>query len=93
MLPGNGVTENHLEYVLSFDRACIVIDAALHRLDIALDSKRTAETFLKNGSLIEIFDGELNIAVHAHHLVYSKRQAQWPCVEKFTTWLKNEAAL
>jgi len=87
----NGVAENPLEYALSFDRAHMVIDAAVHGLGIALDSKRMAETSLKNGSLVEVFDDELSIAVHAHHLVYPKQHAQWPRVEKFTTWLRNEA--
>ena len=56
MLPSSGVTENPLEYALSFDRAHMVIDAAIHGLGIALDSKRMPETSLKNGSLLAILD-------------------------------------
>ena len=56
MLPGSGVTENPLEYALSFDRAYMVINAAVHGLGIALDNKRMAETSLKNGSLLAILD-------------------------------------
>ncbi len=88
----NGVAENPLEYALSFDRAYMVIDAAVHGLGIALDSKRMAESALDNGSLVEVFEQDLSIAVHAHHLVYPKQHAQWPRVEKFTAWLRNEAA-
>ncbi len=88
----NGVAENPLEYALSFDRAYMVIDAAVHGLGIALDSKRMAESALDNGSLVEVFEQDLSIAVHAHHLVYPKQHAQWPRVEKFTAWLRHEAA-
>ncbi len=89
----NGVTENPREYALSFDRAYMVIDAAEHGLGIALDSTRMAETALRNGTLVEVFEEDRSIAVHAHHLVYPRQHAQWPRVERFSAWLRHEAAI
>lgn len=87
----NGVAENPSRYALSFDRAYMVIDAAIQGLGIALDSNRMAQTALNKGELVEVFEDDMGIPVHAHHLVYPKQHAQWPRVEKFTSWLRQEA--
>jgi LysR family glycine cleavage system transcriptional activator len=70
----------------------MVIDAAIQGLGIALDSKQMAQTALKNGALVEVFEEDFGIPVHAHHLVYPVQHAKWPRVEKFTNWLRSEAA-
>jgi len=86
-----GVAENPTRYALSFDRAYMVIDAAIQGLGIALDSNIMAQSALKRGELVEVFDKDFGIPVHAHHLVYPTQHAQWPRVEKFTAWLRSEA--
>lgn len=89
----HGVTENPNRYALSFDRSYMVIDAAIQGLGIALDSFQMAQSALQKGDLVEVFDTDLGIPVHAHHLVYPVQHAQWPRVEKFTSWLRQQAAL
>ena len=89
----HGVPENPSRYALSFDRAYMVIDAAIQGLGVALDSNIMAQSALKRGELVEVFDQDFGIPVHAHHLVYPIQHAQWPRVEKFTNWLRSEAAL
>jgi len=89
----HGVTENPNRYALSFDRSYMVIDAAIQGLGIALDSYQMAQSALQKGELVEVFDADLGIPVHAHHLIYPIQHAQWPRVEKFTTWLREQAAL
>jgi LysR family glycine cleavage system transcriptional activator len=89
----HGVTENPNRYALSFDRSYMVIDAAIQGLGIALDSYQMAQSALQKGELVEVFEADLGIPVHAHHLVYPIQHAQWPRVEKFTTWLREQAAL
>ena len=89
----HGVTENPKRYALSIDRSYMVIDAAIQGLGIALDSYQMAQSALQKGELVEVFEADLGIPVHAHHLVYPIQHAQWPRVEKFTTWLREQAAL
>ncbi len=89
----HGVPENPTRYALSFDRAYMVIDAAIQGLGVALDSNMMAQSALKKGELVEVFDQDFGIPVHAHHLVYPIQHAQWPRVEKFTSWLRSEAAM
>lgn len=89
----HGVPQNPNRYALSFDRSYMVIDAAIQGLGIALDSKQMAQSALDKGELVEVFDDDKGISVHAHHLVYPTQHAQWPRVEKFTSWLRSEAAL
>ncbi len=88
----HGVPENPSRYALSFDRAYMVIDAAIQGLGVALDSNIMAQSALKRGELVEVFDQDFGIPVHAHHLVYPIQHAQWPRVEKFTNWLRSEAS-
>lgn len=86
-----GVTNTPRTYALSFDRAYMVIDAAVQGLGIALDSHRMAESALKCGKLVPVFDDGKGIEVHAHHLVYPQHHGKWTRVAKFTEWLHNEA--
>ena len=87
----NGVPTNPSRYALSFDRAYMVIEAAVQGLGIALDSKKMAEGAIKRGELVPVFDDLKAITVHAHHIVYPRQHSQWPRVVRFTEWLKNEA--
>ena len=57
----------------------------------SLSQLKMAQTALKKGELVEVFEEDFGIPVHAHHLVYPIQHAQWPRVEKFTNWLRSEA--
>lgn len=88
----HGVPVAPNDYILSFDRTSMVIDAAIQGLGIALDSSRTAGTALKRGELVPVFADRKGMTVRAHHLVYPRAHAQWDRVSKFTQWLREEAA-
>ncbi len=88
----HGVPVSPASYGLAFDRTSMVLDAATQGLGIALDSDRTAGTALRRGDLVPVFEDRKGMTVTAHHLVYPRAHAQWDRVEKFTHWLRSEAA-
>jgi LysR family glycine cleavage system transcriptional activator len=88
----HGVPVSPTGYSLSFDRTFMVLDAAIQGLGIALDSSRTAESALKRGDLVPVFEDRKSMPVHAHHLIFPRAHAQWDRVTKFTEWLREEAS-
>ncbi|MFT3666214.1 LysR substrate-binding domain-containing protein [Piscinibacter sp.] len=88
----NGVAVSPSDYVLSFDRTSMVLEAAIQGLGIALDSHRSAEGALRRGDLVPVFDDRKAMPVRAHHLVYPRAHARWDRVEKFTSWLRAEVS-
>ena len=88
----HGVPVSPSNYVLSFDRTSMVLDAAIQGLGIALDSHRTAEGALRRGDLVPVFDDRKGMPVRAHHLVYPRAHAQWERVDRFSQWLRAEVS-
>lgn len=88
----HGVPEGPGNYVLSFDRTSMVLDAAIQGLGIALDSHQTAQGALRRGDLVPVFADRKSLPVRAHHLVYPRAHAQWERVEIFTQWLRDEVS-
>ena len=86
----NGVPVFPRGYSLAFDRTFMVLDAAIQGLGIALDSSRTAESALKRGDLVPVFEDRKGMPVRAHHLVFPRAHAQWDRVMKFTSWLRQQ---
>ncbi len=87
----HGVPLSPASYALRFDRAYLVIEAAIQGLGVALESARLSETALRNGDLVPVFPDRKGILVHAHHLVYPESHGQWSKVVRFVTWLRSEA--
>jgi len=87
-----GVPLSPASYALRFDRAYLVIEAAIHGLGIALESSRLAAAALQRGALVPVFPDRQGIEVHAHHLVYPAAHGKWKKVARFVTWLRREAA-
>ena len=88
----NGVPLSPGDYALTFDRTYLAIDAAVQGLGISLDSARLAEPFLRRGELAPVFADRKGIEVHAHHIVYPEAHGKWSKVERFVTWIRQEAA-
>lgn len=88
----HGVPVSPSNYVLSFDRTSMVLDAAIQGLGIALDSHRTAEGALRRGDLVPVFEDRKGMPVRAHHLVYPRAHAQWERVDRFSQWLRAQVA-
>ena len=89
----HGVPLSPATYALRFDRAYLVIEAAIQGLGVALESARLSETALSNGDLVPVFPDRKGIQVHAHHLVYPESHGKWNKVVRFVTWLRREAAV
>jgi len=89
----HGVPLSPATYALRFDRAYLVIEAAIQGLGVALESARLSERALRNGDLVPVFPDRKGIQVHAHHLVYPESHDKWSKVVRFVTWLRREAAV
>jgi LysR family transcriptional regulator, glycine cleavage system transcriptional activator len=89
----HGVPLSPATYALRFDRAYLVIEAAIQGLGVALESARLSETALSNGDLVPVFPDRKGIQVHAHHLVYPESHGKWNKVVRFVTWLRREASV
>ncbi len=87
----NDVPLTPATYALTFDRTYLSLDAAAQGLGIALESARLAEPYLNRNQLVPVFTDRKGISVHAHHLVYPKAHGQWKKVERFVTWIQEEA--
>lgn len=88
----HGVPLSPGTYALRFDRAYLVIEAAVQGLGIALESARLAGASLQSGELVPVFTDRKGIQVHAHHLVYPEAHGKWTRVVRFVTWLRREAS-
>ena len=88
----HGVPLSPGTYALRFDRAYLVIEAAVQGLGFALESARLAAAALEKGDLVPVFPDRKGIQVHAHHLVYPEAHGRWSKVERFVQWLRREAA-
>src|SRR5512140_361862 len=66
----HGVPLSPATYALRFDRAYMVIEAAVQGLGIALESDRLAERHINSGALVPVFPERKGIRVHAHHVVF-----------------------
>lgn len=89
----HGVPLSPGTYALRFDRAYLVIEAAIQGLGVALESARLSERALRNGDLVPVFPDRKGIRVHAHHLVYPESHGKWSKVVRFVTWMRREAVL
>jgi LysR family glycine cleavage system transcriptional activator len=89
----HGVSISPSQYALSFDRANLSIQAAVHGLGIALESDRLAEDALGRGLLVPVFPYRKRMQVHAHHLVYPPAHAERSKVGRFVSWIRKEVSL
>ena len=88
----HGVPLSPGTYALRFDRAYLVIEAAVQGLGIALESACLAAAALHKGDLVPVFSDRKGIQVHAHHLVYPEAHGKWDKVVRFVKWLRSEAS-
>jgi LysR family glycine cleavage system transcriptional activator len=89
----HGVSISPSQYALSFDRANLSIQAAVHGLGIALESDRLAEDALGRGLLVPVFPYRKRMQVHAHHLVYPPAHAERSKVGRFVSWIRKEVSV
>ncbi|HTN49165.1 MAG TPA: LysR substrate-binding domain-containing protein [Burkholderiaceae bacterium] len=88
----HGVAVSPATYTLRFDRAYMVIEAAVQGLGIALESSRLAEVHIANGALVPVFADRKGMRVHAHHIVFPETHGKWGKVQRFVSWLRQQAA-
>lgn len=88
----HGVPVSPASYALRFDRAYMVIEAAVQGLGLALESNRLAEAHVKSGALVPVFPDGKGVRVHAHHIVFPEPHGKWSKVARFVSWLRREAS-
>jgi LysR family glycine cleavage system transcriptional activator len=78
-------------YAYRFDRAFMVLDAAVQGLGVAFESTSIGEPHLRKGKLRPVFETGEYLPVQAHFLVYPERHAQRPEVLSFVNWVLTHA--
>jgi len=86
----HGVSISPSDYLVSFDRAYLSIQAAVQGLGIALESDRLAEDALGRGLLVPVFPYRKGMQIHGHHLVYPPSHAEHRKVKRFVSWIRGE---
>jgi DNA-binding transcriptional LysR family regulator len=77
----------------SFDRAALVISAAVDQLGVALESTRLAERALKRGELVELGRREFKAIEQETHFVYFRASEEsLPKIALFRDWLFQQIA-
>jgi DNA-binding transcriptional LysR family regulator len=78
-------------YAYRFDRAFMVLDAAVQGLGVAFESTSIGEPHLRKRKLRPVFETGEYLPVQAHFLVYPERHAQRPEVVSFVNWVLKHA--
>ena len=77
----------------SFDRAALVISAAVDQMGVALESTRLAERALKRGELMELGKREFKAIEQETHFVYFRcGEESLPKIALFRDWLLRQIA-
>lgn len=78
----------------SFDRAALVIAAAVDGLGVALESTRLAEKELARGNLIDLAEHEFSpIEQETHFAYFRSNEQQLEKIKVFKNWLYEEAGV
>lgn len=86
-----GVGQTPDRFALRFDRAQLVLDAAVQGLGVALESSTMAASHLQAGRLVPIFSPQQSMTIEGHFMVYPAQHSKRKDVEAFTQWLKDQA--
>jgi DNA-binding transcriptional LysR family regulator len=86
-----GLTQTPDRFALRFDRAQLVLDAAVQGLGVALESSTVASSHLGAGRLIPIYPIRQSMIIEGHFMVYPASHSRRKEVEAFTQWLKKQA--
>jgi DNA-binding transcriptional LysR family regulator len=78
----------------SFDRAALVLSAAVDGMGVALETTRLAERELSRGDLVIVGDGEfVDLNRETHFLSYRENEREVDKVKRFRLWLFNSVGL
>jgi DNA-binding transcriptional LysR family regulator len=92
-LAARGIEQSPERYAFRFDRAQLVLDAAVQGLGIALESSTIAATHIEAGHLQPLFSLEWSMPVKAHFAVYPPRHEQRHEVAQFVRWLHAQTGV
>jgi DNA-binding transcriptional LysR family regulator len=79
-------------FALRFDRAQLVLDAAVQGLGVALESTTIAARHIEEGRLVALFPAVRSLTVQGHFVVHPARHGKRHEVEAFVRWLHAQAA-
>lgn len=73
-----------------FDRSDLASIAAKNNLGITMGRKRLVEKDIEKGELVMPFSG-MSLLCEQHYYITSLKDRQWPKIEAFILWLKDQA--
>lgn len=78
------------EYDLVFDRSYMSFEAAKIGLGVILESSMLGSDIIKKGVLVDVFKGQFDYPISAHHIVTTHMNEQVYKVKAFIDWIREE---
>ena len=75
---------------IGFDRSDLAVIAAMNHIGVAMGRKRLVQKRLESGELVAPF-GEMALTCHQHYYMTTLPGRQWPKIDAFITWLREQA--
>ncbi|EOA0953592.1 DNA-binding transcriptional regulator DsdC [Escherichia coli] len=74
---------------IGFDRSDLAVIAAMNHIGMAMGRKRLVQKRLASGELVAPF-GDMTVKCHQHYYITTLPGRQWPKIEAFITWLREQ---
>ena len=74
---------------IGFDRSDLAVIAAMNHIGVAMGRKRLVQKRLASGELVAPF-GDMTVKCHQHYYITTLPGRQWPKIEAFITWLREQ---
>ncbi|HCN2267236.1 TPA: DNA-binding transcriptional regulator DsdC, partial [Escherichia coli] len=74
---------------IGFDRSDLAVIAAMNHVGVAMGRKRLVQKRLASGELVAPF-GDMTVKCHQHYYITTLPGRQWPKIEAFITWLREQ---
>ncbi|MEE6251854.1 LysR family transcriptional regulator [Escherichia coli] len=74
---------------IGFDRSDLAVIAAMNHIGVAMGRKRLVQKRLISGELVAPF-GDMTVKCHQHYYITTLPGRQWPKIEAFITWLREQ---
>ncbi|MCL0911467.1 DNA-binding transcriptional regulator DsdC [Escherichia coli] len=74
---------------IGFDRSDLAVIAAMNHIGVAMGRKRLVQKRLASGELVAPF-GDMTVKCHQHYYITTLPGRQWPKIEAFIIWLREQ---
>ena len=80
-----------IDLAIYFDRSDLAVIAAMNHVGVAMGRKRLVQKRLASGELVAPF-GDMTVKCHQHYYITTLPGRQWPKIEAFITWLREQVS-